>query len=66
MHCLALDNGEGIWQVVLDPHSAGGPYNLNVTAQGSRLELKDIFFGDVLVMFWRRVTWNFVCQRYTL
>lgn len=38
----------GLWEVILPPHKAGGPYN--ITIKGTNLiELKNILFGDVWV-----------------
>jgi sialate O-acetylesterase len=38
----------GSWEIMLAPVSAGGPYEMKFTAS-NKVEVKDIFFGDVWV-----------------
>ncbi|KAF6721656.1 Sialate O-acetylesterase [Oryzias melastigma] len=43
--CTAVT--QGIWQVLLDPVDAGGPYNVTARTQFSTAVLTDVLFGDV-------------------
>ena len=43
----ALNDGRAVWSVMLEARPAGGPYDINVTASGVLLTLKDVLFGDV-------------------
>lgn len=38
---------DGKWKVVINPVQAGGPYQLNVTANSGNISVTDILFGDV-------------------
>ena len=40
---------DGTWRAELEPHEAGGPHRLVVTASGQTLEFGDIWFGDVWI-----------------
>ena len=37
----------GAWQVALDPVPAGGPYSIEIAANGEKITLSDIYSGDV-------------------
>ena len=43
----ATAGADGRWQTYLDPVPAGGPYTLTVVADGERITLTDLLFGDV-------------------
>jgi len=38
---------DGAWKVVLPPHAAGGPFQLEITGDGRALQVHDVLFGDV-------------------
>ncbi|MGE8248722.1 MAG: 9-O-acetylesterase, partial [Stenotrophomonas bentonitica] len=38
---------DGSWKVVLPPHAAGGPFQLEITGDGRALQVRDVLFGDV-------------------
>jgi len=40
------DNG-GKWLVLLDSHSPGGPYSMEISDETGTISIKDIYFGDV-------------------
>jgi len=37
----------GKWLVLLDSHSPGGPYYMEISAETGTISIKDIYFGDV-------------------
>ncbi len=39
----------GTWRGALEPHPAGGPHTLTISAGDSRLEIQDVWFGDVWI-----------------
>lgn len=44
------ESQDGKWSVTLDEHAYGGPYNVDVTMNGERTRLKDVYFGDVYLL----------------
>ena len=44
---LARADAHGRFAVDLPPHPAGGPYEMRVVAGGERVDLRDIYVGDV-------------------
>ena len=40
-------SANGKWNIALGTMRAGGPYNLTVSGENSKIEVKDILFGDV-------------------
>jgi sialate O-acetylesterase len=49
-HTASIDAG-GNWQIILEPMTAGGPYQLKISERGSSaaVTLSDILYGDVWV-----------------
>jgi len=45
----AQADGGGKWLVLLDSHSPGGPYSMEIAEGNGFLSIKDIYFGDVLL-----------------
>ena len=46
IHEEAIADGEGRWKISLPKFEAGGPYEMNISGDGS-LKLNDILFGEV-------------------
>jgi sialate O-acetylesterase len=43
------DDG-GKWLVLLDSHSPGGPYSMEISTENDTISIKDIYFGDVWLL----------------
>jgi sialate O-acetylesterase len=46
----AIANLDGKWLAILPPLRAGGPYEIEVWASGSRIVVKDVLIGDVWLL----------------
>ena len=40
---------DGTWRGALEPHAAGGPHSLTVSAGDRTLDIQDVWFGDVWI-----------------
>lgn len=54
---MAITNEDGVWEMKLRAHEAGGPYSATIdmkvdgkTALGERISLQDIYVGDVYLL----------------
>lgn len=45
--CKASD---GRWEAVLPAMKAGGPYSMTITSKGDKVEFKDVYVGNVIVI----------------
>jgi len=43
----AQADNNGKWLVLLDSHSPGGPFSMEISAETETISIKDIYFGDV-------------------
>jgi sialate O-acetylesterase len=43
----AQADSKGEWQILLDSHSPGGPYSMEISSENATISINDIYFGDV-------------------
>ncbi|MBL3655774.1 sialate O-acetylesterase [Fulvivirga sp. 2943] len=46
IQATTISDANGKWELLLPPHSAGGPYELEVTSEGTVI-FRDVLYGDV-------------------
>ncbi|UII25315.1 sialate O-acetylesterase [Fulvivirga maritima] len=46
IEATTISDANGAWELLLPPHQAGGPYELEVTSEGTVI-IRDVLYGDV-------------------